>query len=200
MKLPVIPTILVGAAIATMFALGFWQLDRKAEKEALLARYAQASDLPPVAWPGTPDIALLYRRATGFCLEPVGWRATAGQNRSGESGWSHIVSCRTGGGEGPGMQIDMGWSQSSDPPQGWRGGEVSGVIAPDGAHVIRLIAGTPAPGLEASAAPSPDSIPNNHLLYAIQWFFFALAAGVIYVLALRKRRGGADVAHAGADR
>jgi surfeit locus 1 family protein len=30
-------------------------------------------------------------------------------------------------------------------------------------------------------------VPNNHLLYAIQWFFFALAAAVIYVLALRRR-------------
>ena len=196
MKLPSIPTVLVGAAIATMVALGIWQLDRKAEKESLLARYAQASGLPPVAWPGTPDDALLYRRATGFCLEPVSWRATAGRNRAGESGWSHIVSCRTGGGEGPGMQIDMGWSQSSDPPQGWQGGEVSGVIAPDRDYLIRLVAVDPAPGLEAGAPPSRDSIPNNHLLYAIQWFFFALAAGVIYILALRKRSSGADVAPA----
>jgi len=29
--------------------------------------------------------------------------------------------------------------------------------------------------------------PNNHLSYAIQWFFFAATALVIYVLALRKR-------------
>jgi surfeit locus 1 family protein len=28
---------------------------------------------------------------------------------------------------------------------------------------------------------------NNHLLYAGQWFFFALAAAVIYVLALRRK-------------
>jgi surfeit locus 1 family protein len=30
-------------------------------------------------------------------------------------------------------------------------------------------------------------VPNNHLSYAIQWFFFATTAVVIYVLALRKR-------------
>jgi surfeit locus 1 family protein len=31
-------------------------------------------------------------------------------------------------------------------------------------------------------------LPNNHLMYAGQWFFFALTALVIYVLALRKKR------------
>jgi cytochrome oxidase assembly protein ShyY1 len=31
-------------------------------------------------------------------------------------------------------------------------------------------------------------MPNNHLLYAIQWFFFALARGLIYVLALERRQ------------
>ena len=43
------------------------------------------------------------------------------------------------------------------------------------------------PGLVASALPTPDSIPNNHLSYAIQWFLFAAIAGVIYVLALKRR-------------
>jgi surfeit locus 1 family protein len=42
-------------------------------------------------------------------------------------------------------------------------------------------------GLQAVALPSPEDIPNNHLLYAIQWFFFAAAAGIIYALALRRR-------------
>jgi surfeit locus 1 family protein len=52
---------------------------------------------------------------------------------------------------------------------------------------MRLVAAEPGPGLAASAPPSPDSIPNNHLSYAIQWFLFAGIAGVIYILALRKR-------------
>jgi surfeit locus 1 family protein len=39
----------------------------------------------------------------------------------------------------------------------------------------------------ASAPPSPDNIPNNHLSYAVQWFLFAGIAGVIYALALRQR-------------
>ena len=190
MRLPLIPTTIVVIAIAAMVALGVWQLQRREWKESLIARYEAAAGQPPVAWPAIPpaDDALLFRRAAGFCTEIVGWRAVAGRNANGESGWSHIAACRTGGLEGPGMYVDMGWSQTSDAPSGWRGGPVSGVIAPDNDHRIRLIADMPAPGLMPSASPSLDSIPNNHLFYALQWFFFAAAAGVIYILALKRRR------------
>jgi surfeit locus 1 family protein len=187
MKLPIIPTVFVLAAMACMIGLGIWQLQRKAEKEALLERYAQASTLPPVAWPETPDMDLLFRRATGFCLEPVSWRAVAGQNRAGDVGWRHIAACRTGGGEGPGMQAVMGWSRSPEAPEGWEGGEVSGIITLDPEFGLRLVSEEPVAGLQAVALPSPEDIPNNHLLYAIQWFFFAAAAGIIYALALRRR-------------
>ena len=190
MKLPLLPTLLVGAAVITMAGLGVWQLQRMDEKEVLIARYRQSSGLAPIAWPSVPppDDSLLYRKGEGFCTEVVGWRATAGRNVGGDSGWSHIASCRTGGLEGPGMQVDMGWSKSSAPPAGWRGGEVSGVIAPDRAFRIRLVSSRAAPGLQPSAPPSPELTPNNHLFYAIQWFFFAFAAALIYWLALRKRQ------------
>lgn len=187
-RFPLIPTLLVAAAIATMIALGAWQLRRMEWKEGLIARVDENSRLPPIAWPATPpeDETLLYRRAAGFCLEPVAWRSVAGRNLKDEPGWSHIAACRTGA-EGPGMQVDIGWSKASRPPA-WKGGEVSGVIAPDRLHRIRLVADNPAPGLVASRPPSPASTPNNHFLYALQWFFFAAAAGVIYFLALRQRQ------------
>ena len=190
MRFPILPTILVAASVASMAGLGIWQLQRKGEKEALIAQYRAASGLAPVAFPSVPrkDHNLLYRRATGHCLEPLGWRSIAGRNQAGETGWSHIVSCRTGGLEGPGMQVDMGWSKSSAPPAGWKGGPVSGIIAPDRQHEIRLVSAAAAPGLVPSAPPSPETLPNNHLMYAIQWFFFAATAAVIYVLALRKRQ------------
>jgi cytochrome oxidase assembly protein ShyY1 len=35
--------------------------------------------------------------------------------------------------------------------------------------------------------PSAAATPNNHLAYAGQWFLFALAASVIYILAVRRR-------------
>ena len=190
MRLPPIATAVVAAAVAAMIALGLWQLRRADEKEAMLVRYREAARQPPVAWPSLPpaDDGLHYRRATGFCTEVTGWRAVSGRNRAGQPGWSHIAACRTGGLEGPGMQVDVGWSRDHRAPQGWRGGPVSGVIAPDRAHLVRLVSETAAPGLEPSALPNPEDIPNNHMLYAWQWFFFAAAAAVIYVLALRRRQ------------
>ncbi|MFN5781065.1 MAG: SURF1 family cytochrome oxidase biogenesis protein, partial [Novosphingobium sp.] len=41
-RLPIIPTVFVLAAVGVMIVLGFWQLDRRAQKEAMLARYAAA--------------------------------------------------------------------------------------------------------------------------------------------------------------
>jgi surfeit locus 1 family protein len=192
-RFPALPTIVVGAAVAVMIGLGVWQLQRAQWKEALLARYETASALAPIAWPAVPGKSeeLYFRKAAGFCLEVTGWRPTAGRNLKGESGWSFIAGCRTGA-EGPGMQVDMGWSKQSVAPAGWRGGPVSGVIAPDEDHRIRLVSVTPAPGLEASAPPSPDTIPNNHFFYALQWFFFAAAAAIIYLIALRRRQKPAE--------
>ena len=105
-KWPLIPTILVVAAVATMIALGVWQLERRQEKLALLERLAAAQHLPPIAWPAAPSTAPLplFRHATGVCLKPVGQRAVAGENRAGEPGYAHIVDCSTGA-EGPGMAV-----------------------------------------------------------------------------------------------
>ncbi|HEY5723247.1 MAG TPA: SURF1 family cytochrome oxidase biogenesis protein [Allosphingosinicella sp.] len=198
MKLPFIPTAIVAAAVATMIGLGIWQLQRAEWKKGMIAQYQANASLPPVAWPAVPpaDESLLYRRASGFCLEPTAWRAVAGRNRKDEPGWAHIAACRTGA-EGPGMQVDVGWSKSSDNPA-WRGGAVSGLIVPDRKHMIRLVADEAAPGLEPSKRPSPADTPNNHMMYALQWFFFALAAAAIYVLALwsrqRKTAGGTEQA------
>jgi surfeit locus 1 family protein len=52
---------------------------------------------------------------------------------------------------------------------------------------MMVVADTPPPGLSRNAAPDPDAIPNNHLAYGVQWFFFAAVALVIYVVALRRR-------------
>jgi cytochrome oxidase assembly protein ShyY1 len=187
-RLPLVPTLLVAAAVLVMIGLGAWQLQRLGEKRALLARYAQAQGLPPIALPQVPDPAdpPLYRRASAFCLRVTEWKAVSGRNRRGDSGWVHVAGCARGA-EGPGFQAVMGWSATPDAPR-WTGGPVAGVVGPDREHVVKLVATDPAPGLQPAAAPSLDDVPNNHLYYALQWFFFAAAAVVIYLLALRKRR------------
>jgi cytochrome oxidase assembly protein ShyY1 len=186
-RIPVIPTIIVLAAVSLMIGLGVWQLQRAKWKEGLLAEYAEADKLPPITFPTMPvhsNQLPLFRHATGVCLRVVGQRAIAGENRAGEPGYAHIVDCSTGA-EGPGMSVEVGWSKDPNAKVNWAGGPVSGIIGPDRVTRMRLVAASAPPGLEPSAPPSIRSIPNNHRSYAMQWFAFAFIALVIYVLALR---------------
>ena len=188
-RLPLVPTLIVAAAVALMIGLGVWQLQRAKWKDGLLGRYAEAEKAPPIAFPGGPlrDEQLpLFRHATGVCLRIAGKRAVAGENAGGEPGYVQIVDCVTGA-EGPGMSVELGWSKNPNAKFNWTGGPVSGIIAPDRRNRMRLVAASAPPGLEPSAAPSLRSIPNNHRSYALQWFAFAIVALVIYGLALRKR-------------
>ena len=201
MKLPVIPTIIVALAVAAMIGLGIWQLDRRGQKEAMIARYAGNNALPVMAFPRPPiGDEHLFRRASAMCLEVTGWSEQAGRAENGAKGWRHIADCRTGV-EALTVKFDMGVSTAPGVVPVWNGGEVAGSItqAPDstpllaslfgkrGPRPLMLVSETPAPGLAESARPDPSSVPNNHLAYAVQWFLFALAAVVIYFLALRWR-------------
>lgn len=180
--------IVAAAAILTMIALGMWQLQRKGEKEALLARYANASGRAAVAYPLVPvaNALPLFRRSRVQCIKVIGWRSISGTSATGEAGFAHLASCQTGGAEGPGAVVAIGWSQRPDIPH-WPGGLVTGIIAPHKPQLIKLVATEPIAGLETLARPSPASIPNNHLLYAIQWFIFAAAATVIFIMAMRQK-------------
>ncbi|MBB5684186.1 SURF1 family cytochrome oxidase biogenesis protein [Sphingobium boeckii] len=204
-RIPLIPTILVGLAMAIMIAMGVWQIQRKGEKEALLALYAANLRKPEMAFPAmapVPDEAM-FRRSAATCLEVTGWRIEGGRALSGGTGYRQIASCRTGA-EGPGLLVDLGVTQDPAFKPSWTGGPVSGWIASEPEHgsllgrlfstppVARalLISAAPAPGLEPTQPPGVGDIPNNHLAYAVQWFLFAGIAGIIYAIAL-KRRGGA---------
>lgn len=184
-RLPIIPTILVFAAIAVMIGLGVWQLQRASWKNELLNRYANAAqDDTAVAWPVVPDRYedLYYRRSSVTCAEVLGRDAIAGRNSDGNAGWVQIARCRTAGGNPAAVQL--GWAQDPQ-PVAWAGGKVTGRITRYGEN-IRLVADPPLAGLDANAAPDPRELPNNHLAYAFQWFFFAITALVIYFLALRR--------------
>ncbi|WP_428682783.1 SURF1 family protein [Sphingopyxis sp.] len=199
---PVIPTIIVFCAVAVMIALGAWQLQRKGEKEALIALYQRNMAMSAlVTYPKLPPVAdaMLFRKSSVVCLEPIKWDPRSGSDRTGKTGIRMIADCRTGA-EGPGVLIDVGTSDDFTPPQ-WRGGTVQGTVVPGpeqptliqrltgGAVPARamLVADTPVQGLRASAVPSGADVPNNHLAYAVQWFIFAVAALIIYILAVRRR-------------
>ena len=187
-RVPVVPTLVVAAAVAAMIALGVWQgFVRLPQKEAALARYTQArSSLSDIAWPVTAAERerALYRHTRFACAKVLSYDAVAGRSLQGAVGWAHIAICRRA--DGATANIALGWSKDAAPPA-WNGGEVLGVIGPAGRHGVRLVASPPAAGLAQLAAPDPRDVPNNHFSYMIQWFLFALTAVVIYVLAVRKR-------------
>ena len=205
MKFPVLPTIVVGLAVAAMVALGVWQLQRREWKEAMLISYAENQNKLATAFPRNPvGHEFLFRRTSAFCLEPVAWAEQAGRTRDGRSGWRHIADCRTGGLEGPALKVLVGVSLKPMAKPAWKGGEVSGVIslAPTGRSALldmfggspppqlMIVADTAPPGLEPSVLPNPVDVPNNHLAYAVQWFVFAAVALGIYLIALRRRSRG----------
>ena len=196
-RLPILPTIIVALAVATMIALGIWQLQRAQWKEALLADYARAESMPavdldPLLASGRPLPDLSFRRALVSCdARDAPVEAMAGRSRADVTGQAYYVACRPGAsGEAARLRINAGWADRPDATQrltltGITAGRL-GAVGPDG--LITLIAATPAPPLTTASAP-PDlaAIPNNHLSYALQWFAFALTAAVIYLLALRRR-------------
>ena len=183
-SIPILPTIIVVAAVMTMIALGIWQLGRMDEKEALLARYAAAGDsavlVPfPTSGEGTD---VLYRRSSVDCSTVISVDASAGTSDRGGKGWAQKAMCAHP--DNPaGLLVYLGWSLEPKVTE-FAGGSVAGIIAPG----PRLVAMPPQMGLEQLARPDPADLPNNHLAYAGQWFFFAITALVIYALALRRRR------------
>lgn len=185
-RIPIVSTVIVLAAVLTMIALGFWQLGRMDEKEALIARYASAGEQPEIGWPTPAQFeTALFRRSTVNCAQVTGFDSIAGTSRRGEKGWAQIARCTLA--DGADADVAMGWSRIPEPPA-WDGGTVTGLVAPYG-DSVRLVAIAPVAGLQPLAAPDPGDLPNNHLAYAGQWFLFALTALVIYGLVLRQKLG-----------
>jgi surfeit locus 1 family protein len=210
-RLPLVPTLVVLLAVGIMIRLGIWQLDRMHEKEAMLARYAQAKTMSSqVAWPGDAAAreTALYRHATLACARILALNSKSGRNDRGGAGWVHVIRCGLpGGGE---ANVAIGWSSEpsavhfadgtitvdaapgTTPPRHRLASpsEFRGIVAPSGKQGVQLIAAPPVIGLAGNALPDPRDIPNNHFAYAVQWFLFAAVALVIYALAVRKRLAG----------
>lgn len=203
-RIPLIPTIVVALAVLAMIGLGVWQFQRRAEKEAALALAAANPGRAAVAFPRLPPVApdILFRPSSVHCLRVVGWQIEAGRAADGSTGYRHIAQCSTGA-EGPGVLVAVGVGQKPDGEPAWTGGQISGWISeePDHRALLSRIGGQAMPlrpmliarqapaGLKAVAPPSAADVPNNHLAYAVQWFFFAGVAVIIYILALRRRNG-----------
>lgn len=182
-NIPIIPTAFVLLCMAIMIALGFWQLGRADEKDAMLALYQSIdADAATVAYPvDEADLEQkLYRQTAIECLSVSDMRSTAGTNAVGVKGWAHVAQCAIE--NDLTAEVALGWSRDPTAPA-WSGGVVTGVLAPGG----KIIADPALADLGPLAKPDPADLPNNHLAYAGQWFLFALTAFIIYIIALRRR-------------
>lgn len=189
-KVPVVATVIVLIAVAIMIRLGFWQIGRLHQKEAMLAGYQAAQGQSGVrAWPdGAAGILpQSYSRVATECVGVVKVAAQAGQNANHQAGWAQVADCTLP--HGYKSRIVLGWG-SQPAAVDWRGGAVQGTYVSKGEDEAIIVADPPLAGLQANATPDPRNIPNNHLAYAVQWFLFALVALVIYALAVRKRVRG----------
>ena len=201
-RFPLFASFIVAAAVLVMIGLGIWQLQRRGEKEAMLALASANPARPSISFPIMPPIPaeLLFRRSSIHCLHVIGWQTEAGRAADGSIGYRYIARCSTGA-EGPGLLVALGVAKQPDLKLGWKGGQVRGWISEEPDHRTllsrfatnalplrpMLIAERAPEGLKAVAPPSAKDVPNNHLAYAVQWFFFAAVAVLIYALALRKR-------------
>ena len=191
-------TLLVAAAAGFMVHLGFWQLDRLHQKEAMINRYAAALSQPADVGFELNKIQLIdypepYYHAHVNCYAVGEIEQMAGRNSTGQTGWAHLAHClyRNGRGRMGAARIVIGWSRDLQPVH-WAGGDATGIIVPETRDLLKwhIVADPPLVGLQPNARPDPRNLPNNHLSYAVQWFLFAATAVVIYGLALRKRLKG----------
>lgn len=196
-RLPLLPTLIVAAAVAVMIGLGIWQLQRAEWKNRMLSGLAGAAQLPPVDLDhlierGQEEAPIAFRRASVTCVvQDARPELRAGRNLRGQTGYSYFIPCRPdASGLAARLRINAGWSQR--PNSDLRltaSGPVAGLVGSAEPGEATIITAARAIGpLEPSAPPSVADIPNNHLAYAGQWFFFAAAAALIYLLALRGRR------------
>ncbi len=197
-RFSIVPTIIVAAAVAVMIGLGIWQLQRAAWKERLLAEYAAAASLPaldldPLLSRDQASLPpLAFRRVLVTCNTANAVpRLRGGRSADGRSGYVYRVPCRPGAGGLAGrIWVNAGWSALPDERlRPSLGNIVAGRLgAVEPGEPITLTSATASLPLAPAAAPSIENIPNNHLAYAVQWFFFAALALLIYALALRARR------------
>lgn len=196
-RLPVLPTLLVAAAILIMIALGFWQLQRHEWKTRLLAEYGAAAALPALDLDPLLDRdestlpPLAFRRVLVTCsARDAKPDLRGGRSQEGAGGYSYFIPCRPGAeGLGGRLVVNAGWSAIPDGDLRLSAdGLVAGRLGSTEGGPVILTSAAASPPLQASAEPSMAQIPNNHFAYALQWFFFAAVAAIIYGLALRRRQ------------
>lgn len=173
-------------ALPILIGFGVWQLQRAQWKEALLEDLARNSEAPLIDLGPGPIPHTAQFRLVRLTLACPGGPATlrAGRNLQGQSGYSALTDCKAG--PTP-VTRDAGWSPRPDtrtlPPVT---ASFEGRLVKGESNSWLLVQSTADAPLVASAPPGPETISNNHLSYAVQWFSFAAILATIYGLWLRR--------------
>lgn len=214
-------SLLALAAFAALIALGVWQVQRLAWKEALLADVAAARIAPPQNITAVlrraergEDIA--FTRVAGRCPRPAAPARLLYDLQGGEIVWRVLGDCDLGG-VWRELPLDRGVLERASgavaPPRGYLVPEQDGFTAvvrrvddrpvhlPDGRTTRLSDVSSSAYMLSVEAedrpvpgirpAPLPAEIRNNHLGYAITWFGMALALAGVYLAMLLAPREAA---------
>lgn len=193
---PILPTLMVTIALPILVGFGFWQLQRMHWKDAMLAELQRNSAFPVAQLELSSGVdGLLFRKLRlDLSCDTAPREYVAGRNLKGQSGYSSIFRCTSGE---TSLDVNAGWAPrmpetAPQTPSGLRTGVLAPASPSDPETPGFYLEAAVAP-LQPSAPPSVDSIPNNHMSYAIQWFSFAAILAVIYGLWLRRwlaQRGG----------
>lgn len=194
-----LPTLFLLLILPVLLRLGFWQLERAAWKDALLARIAANHQQAVVDLPVGFDARWDWRRVRTICdLDGGPWRQVrGGESNSGTCGFVYEARCAN-----QSLTLVAGWAARHthpSPPSGQftvtgRLYDRSGGGGPMLVSKQRdqpdwvLHADTPIAGLAPAKVPTAARIANNHRSYAIQWFSFAAILLVIYLIAMRRSR------------
>lgn len=109
-------TLLALVVMAAMVSLGFWQLDRARQKEALFERFEQALDVSPEPLRSGMEIRRLADRADGPVYEPVRIRGRydarrqfvlENRPREGQNGYEILTPLRLA--DGTMVIVNRGW-------------------------------------------------------------------------------------------
>jgi surfeit locus 1 family protein len=167
--------------LPVLLGLGAWQLQRAAWKAEVLATLEASANAPPIdlrTGPIPEDADFRQVRITLACAPGTPARR-AGRSLEGVSGYAHLLPCEA---DGDRVWRNLGWTARADPIAS-DGGlfETEGRLVRDRDGDWVLFEETSDPPLTPSAPPSLDTIPDNHTLYAIQWFSFAAILAIFYM-------------------
>ena len=214
--------ILMGlVGVSVLCGLGFWQLGRMEQKEALLARIEARIGAESVALPASPDpetehyLPVTVTGALGgeelhvlTSLEGPGYRVvaalTAGDRRvladlgfvpEAEKDAARMAERVTVTGNLVWPQEADGWTPTPDEARGiWFARDVGLMAERLGTEPVLVVA-RDIEGAELGTLPMPvdtAGVPNDHREYAITWFGLAIVwAAMSLVLVARVRRGRA---------